>query len=132
MTTQKDKALEAYFNAQAQESPDWRAIAEQFFSLHKPRKTKTRKRPVKGRYPFPVFTAEFADGEIVEMTVYSPAGKPLDWGRAVRICQAGYRNRLGMGLKAFYHPEEYPTPPISLMCEEITGEFRQLLAIAAE
>ena len=42
----------------------------------------------------PTFIAEFADGEVTRMTVFTPLYK-LDVGRGVRLAKHAYRSRKG-------------------------------------
>lgn len=140
--TPKEKALQSYYDALDSDAPDWRAVAESFAKLHKPRATKPKKRKGKYwfrnkcRYPFPRYVAEFADGTTVgPISVFSPKGKPLDWKRAIKICQRSWRMinlPEKVQIEACYHPERFPTPEIVGLIEETTNNALESLAIAAE
>lgn len=103
------KAEDAYNNAQSFD--DWKQAAKLLFGVRK-RPKKPRRARGKGRYPFPVASAVFADGRTRRMTFWSAAGNPLDWKRAERLCNLSYKNHYGLATP----------PPIVCLSDEISGE----------
>ncbi|MCH8113238.1 MAG: hypothetical protein IH905_15020 [Proteobacteria bacterium] len=138
--TPLERAESAY--EQAKLTGDWQTAAELLFKVRKkPRKVGLRKG--KCRYPFPIGVATFADGRVATMGFFTPEGKPIDWARAARNCEAAYRNwsasetmkaaRLPTERYYCYRPTGYreaftaahkavAVPPIVALYEETTGE----------
>ncbi len=88
----------------------WKHAAKLLFAVHK-RPKKPLRVGGKGRYPFPVAAATFADGVVRRMTFWSAAGKPLDWARAQRLCSLSYALRHGPNIPTIVH-----------LVDEISGE----------
>ena len=51
-----------------------------------------------GIYPAPVYVATFPDGQVIRMSFWTKAGKPLDHERGRRLCASWHRTMTGQSL----------------------------------
>ncbi len=128
--TPLERAESAY--EQAKLTGDWQTAAELLFKVRK-KARKTTLRKAKPRYPFTIAVATFADDRVATMGFFSPEGKPIDWARAARNCEAAYRHwratELLKGRTLLNYREAFArryhaatVPPIVALYEETTGE----------
>ena len=128
--TPLERAEAAY--EQAKLTGDWQTAAELLFKVRK-KARKVSLRKAKPRYPFTIGVATFADGRVATMGFFSPEGKPIDWARAARNCEAAYRHwratELMKGRTLLNYREAFArryhavtVPPIVALYEETTGE----------
>ena len=117
---------------QARHTGDWQTAAELLFKVRK-KARKTTLRKAKPRYLFTIAVATFADGRVATMGFFTPEGKPLDWARAARNCEAAYRHWRATELMKDRTRQNYreafarrynaaTVPPIVALYEETTGE----------
>lgn len=115
-----EKAESAYEGAkQCPSESTWATAAHLLYVVRrKPRLPSGGKS--KGRYPFPIAKATFADARTISMTFWSQRGKPLDWERAKRVCTSGYKLIYGFDYKLPHGDDAMPT--IIHIREKISGE----------
>ena len=111
MTT-LSKAEAAFQHARTVDTCEaWKAAAMALYAVRaQPKAPRNGKRC---RYPFPVAVATFADGTVIRRTFFSAAGKPMDWARAERICDRGYRyERAIRAMRASLAPRHLGAPDV--------------------